>query len=59
MEADLILLAMGYLRPVHTGLLEGLGVAFDKRGNVDANDKDYRTSVDKVFVAGDSRRGSR
>ncbi len=55
--ADLVLLAMGYLHPVQTGLLEQLGVAKDARGNVQANVLDYQTSVSKVFAAGDMRRG--
>ncbi len=55
--ADLVLLAMGYLHPIHTGLLEQLGVAFDARGNVQANTEQYQTSVPKVFAAGDMRRG--
>lgn len=57
LHADLVLLAMGYVRPVHAGLLEELGVAFDGRGNVAADDQHYQTSKDKVFVAGDTRRG--
>ncbi|MDE2624057.1 MAG: glutamate synthase subunit beta [Betaproteobacteria bacterium] len=56
-KADLVLLAMGYLHPVHAGLLEQLGVAFDNRGNVQANTDQYQTSVPKVFAAGDMRRG--
>ncbi|MDE2353660.1 MAG: glutamate synthase subunit beta [Betaproteobacteria bacterium] len=56
-KADLVLLAMGYLHPVHAGLLEQLGVAFDSRGNVQANTDQYQTSVPKVFAAGDMRRG--
>lgn len=57
LEADLVLLAMGFLHPVHEGLLEQLGVAKDKRGNVLADTEGYKTSVDKVFAAGDLRRG--
>ncbi len=56
-EADLVLLAMGFVSPVHEGLLASLGVEFDPRGNVKANDRDYATSRPKVFVAGDMRRG--
>jgi len=56
-KADLVLLAMGFVHPVHTGLLEQLGVELDPRGNVKANDLKYATSKDKVFVAGDARRG--
>ena len=57
MKADLVLLAMGFLGPVQTGLLEQFGVEKDPRSNVKANTDDYRTSVDKVFSAGDMRRG--
>jgi glutamate synthase (NADPH) small chain len=55
--ADLVLLAMGYVHPVQTGLLQQLGVALDARGNVSANTDTYQTSVAKVFSAGDMRRG--
>ena len=57
LHADLALLAMGYVHPVHAGLLEELGVAFDGRGNVAADDINYQTSKEKIFVAGDTRRG--
>jgi glutamate synthase (NADPH/NADH) small chain len=57
LPADLVTLAMGFVHPVHTGLLEELGVEKNDHGNVSANDKDYRTSIDKVFAAGDMRRG--
>jgi glutamate synthase (NADPH/NADH) small chain len=57
LKADLVLLAMGFVHPVHEGLLEQLGVARDGRGNVQANTVDYKTSLDKVFAAGDMRRG--
>ncbi len=56
-EADLILLAMGFVHPVHEGLIDQLGVELDQRGNVQASEADYRTSVDKVFACGDARRG--
>jgi glutamate synthase (NADPH/NADH) small chain len=56
MEADLVLLAMGFLHPVHSGLVEELGVALDARGNI-AADADFQTSVPGVFTAGDARRG--
>jgi len=58
--AQLVLLAMGYLHPVHEGLIEQLGVAKDPRGNVKAATEgagSYATSVAKVFAAGDMRRG--
>jgi glutamate synthase (NADPH) small chain len=55
--ADLVLLAMGFVHPVHEGLLKSLGVDLDPRGNVKANLSDYQTSLPKVFSAGDMRRG--
>ena len=58
--ADLVLLAMGYVHPVHEGLVAGLGVRKDARGNVLATTDGhgcYATSVPKVFAAGDMRRG--
>ncbi len=57
LKADLVLLAMGFLGPRREGMIEQAGVALDARGNVKADVKDYRTSVDKVFSAGDMRRG--
>jgi len=57
LKADLVLLAMGFVHPVHEGLLAQLGVAKDQRGNVAADTNSYKTSVDKVFAAGDMRRG--
>ncbi len=52
---DLALLAIGYLHPQFEGLLEQMGIEIDDRGNV--RDEKYQTNVDKVFVAGDMRRG--
>jgi glutamate synthase (NADPH) small chain len=57
LKADLVLLAMGFLGPVPAGLLEQAGVEKDNRGNVKADTENYRTSVDKLFAAGDMRRG--
>jgi glutamate synthase (NADPH/NADH) small chain len=57
LRADLVLLAMGFVSPVKEGLLTALGVALDARGNVAADMKDYRSSVDNVFACGDMRRG--
>ncbi|MEQ1637414.1 MAG: glutamate synthase subunit beta [Methylococcales bacterium] len=57
LKADLVLLAMGFVHPVQEGLLKELGVECDGRGQIKADDKRYRTSVDKVFAAGDGRRG--
>ncbi|MDG4596502.1 MAG: glutamate synthase subunit beta [Candidatus Contendobacter sp.] len=56
-KADLVLLAMGFVHPVHAGMLRELGVALDPRGNVRAGESDYQTSVNKIFAAGDMRRG--
>ncbi len=57
LQADLVLLAMGFVHPIHEGLLEQLGVERDPRGNIKANELKYQTSIDKVFAAGDGRRG--
>ena len=57
LDADLVLLAMGFTGPVRQGLLESLGVELDKRGNVKASMDDFTTSDPKVFAAGDARRG--
>ncbi len=55
--ADLVLLATGFVSPIHDGLLEQLGVEFDQRGNVAADTARYQTSVPGFFAAGDVRRG--
>ncbi len=57
LKADLILLAMGFVSPMHEGLLHDLGVALDQRGNVAADQTSYKTSLAKVFACGDMRRG--
>ena len=57
MEADLVLLAMGFVHPVHEGMLADLGIELDGRGNVAADESDYRTSRPGIFAAGDMRRG--
>jgi glutamate synthase (NADPH/NADH) small chain len=54
--ADLVLLAMGFVGPERKGMLEQLGVELDRMGNV-KSDADKRTSVEKVFTAGDMTRG--
>jgi glutamate synthase (NADPH) small chain len=56
MDADLVLLAMGFTGPVRNGMIEQLGVKLDARGNVEAG-ADYMSSVPGVFAAGDMRRG--
>jgi glutamate synthase (NADPH/NADH) small chain len=55
--ADLILLAMGFVHPVHEGLVEDLGVELDPRGNVRADVSRFETTQPGVFAAGDVRRG--
>src|SRR6056300_536332 len=57
LKADLILLAMGFVHPIHEGLIENSKTELDERGNVKANTKDYKTSANKIFTAGDMRRG--
>jgi glutamate synthase (NADPH/NADH) small chain len=48
---------MGFMHPQQEGLISNLGVELDERGNVKASEKEYRTSISKVFTAGDMRRG--
>jgi glutamate synthase (NADPH/NADH) small chain len=55
-DVDLVLLAMGFVHPQQEGMLKDLGVEFDQRGNV-AVDEDYKTNKEKVFAAGDMRKG--
>ncbi|MEW5723335.1 MAG: glutamate synthase subunit beta [Thermodesulfobacteriota bacterium] len=57
MEADLVLLCLGFTQPEHGGLLDSLGVEYDGRGNV-KTDEDMRTGAPKVFAAGDATTGS-
>lgn len=54
---ELALLAMGFVHPQHEGLLRQLDVALDERGNVKATEELYQTSINKIFTAGDMRRG--
>ena len=54
---ELALLAMGFLHPDPTGLLDELGIELDERGNVKATEQAYQTNIAKVFTAGDMRRG--
>ncbi len=56
LEADLILLAMGFTGPVKTGMVEKLGVELNLRGNI-ATDEHYQSTVPGIFAAGDARRG--
>ncbi|MCW5699488.1 MAG: glutamate synthase subunit beta [Rhodospirillales bacterium] len=61
LDADLVFLAMGFVRPVHEGLINDLGVELDGRGNVKADTETetgaYQSSLPKVFTCGDMRRG--
>jgi glutamate synthase (NADPH/NADH) small chain len=57
LPADLCFLAIGFAGSIVEGMLSQAGVAMDRRSNVVADDRGYRTSVDKVYVAGDMRRG--
>jgi glutamate synthase (NADPH/NADH) small chain len=57
LRSGLVLLAMGFVHPVHAGMIEELALALDPRGNVKASTKNYQTSSPKVFAAGDMRRG--
>ena len=56
-KADFVFVAIGFAGPVHEGLVAELGPTLDRRGNVSANEDDYKTSVPKIFAAGDMRRG--
>jgi glutamate synthase (NADPH/NADH) small chain len=55
-EADLVILALGFLHPEHNGLVKDLGLEFDSRGNI-KTDENYMTKVSGVFSAGDMHRG--
>jgi glutamate synthase (NADPH/NADH) small chain len=55
-EADLVMLSLGFVSPIHEGLLNNLKVEYDARGNVKASN--FATNVDKIFVAGDATRGA-
>ena len=56
-KADLVLLAMGFVHPVHEGMIASLGLELDPRGNVKADTLAYQSSNPKVFACGDMRRG--
>lgn len=60
LKADIVTLAMGFVHPVHENMIKQLGVELDPRGNVKGATEGklaYHTSLDKVFAAGDMRRG--
>ncbi len=56
-DVDLVLLAMGFLHPVHEGIADEFGLEYDARGNIKVDTK-YQTSIPKVFAAGDSMMGA-
>ncbi len=57
LKADIVLLALGFVHTVHKGFLDQLGVEYDQRGNVKA-DENGQTSVSKIFTAGDAAKGA-
>ncbi|MDG2496247.1 MAG: glutamate synthase subunit beta [Alphaproteobacteria bacterium] len=57
LKAELVLLAMGFVHPIHDGLVEELALEKDARGNVAADTATYESSRKKVFACGDMRRG--
>lgn len=57
MPCELALLAMGFVHPQQEGLLKQLDVDLDERGNVKATEQDFQTNIQKIFTAGDMRRG--
>ena len=57
LKADLVLLAMGFVHPIHEGMLDELSLERDGRGNVAADTATYQTSSPNVFACGDMRRG--
>lgn len=54
---ELALLAMGFVHPQHEGLIKELELELDERGNVRASEKNYQSNINKIFTAGDMRRG--
>ena len=48
---------MGFVHPQHEGLLKQLDIDLDERGNVKATEQSYQTNIQKIFTAGDMRRG--
>jgi glutamate synthase (NADPH) small chain len=56
-RADAVFIALGFTGALKAGMIDQSGVDLDKRGNVAATEIDYRTSMDKIFAAGDMRRG--
>lgn len=57
LPAQLVLIAIGYARPIYAGVVDHLHLALGERGTVLASDQDYQTNVAGVFSCGDMRRG--
>jgi glutamate synthase (NADPH/NADH) small chain len=57
LPAELVLLAMGFVHPVHEGMVQSLGLALDPRGNIKADTVAYQSSNPRIFACGDMRRG--
>ena len=57
LPCELALLAMGFVHPQHEGLIKELELELDERGNVRASEKNYQSNINKIFTAGDMRRG--
>ncbi len=57
MDADLVLLAMGFVHCIHEGLVNELGIELDTKGNIKVN-TDFQTNIPKIFAAGDSVMGA-
>ena len=57
LEAQLVLLATGFVHTVHDGLVADAGLTLDDHGNIAASERDYMTSQPGVFACGDARRG--
>jgi glutamate synthase (NADPH) small chain len=56
-QCELALLAMGFVHPLHKGLVSELEIELDERGNIKASEKSFSTNINKIFAAGDMRRG--
>jgi glutamate synthase (NADPH/NADH) small chain len=57
LNADLVLLSMGFVHPVHEGIVDGFGLKYDQRGNIKVS-PNYQTSKDKIFATGDAVTGA-
>jgi glutamate synthase (NADPH/NADH) small chain len=57
LDCELVLLAMGFVKPQQEGLLQELDIEMDERGHVKASEKDFQTNISRIFSCGDMRRG--